>query len=331
MPDPIRIVRMASAFQESCLLFAASDLGVFKKLKELGSADADKLADALGLNVRGVRLLLDACTAIGLLNKEEGCYSNSVDADTFLVPEQPGDLSGALRYNRDVYNAWGKVAELARSGLPVEKPELHLGEDAERTRTFVMSMHGKAMATAQPTLAVIDVKGRKQLLDVGGGPGTFSALLAKANPELSCTVLELPPIVDIARGLIEAQEQGERVKFVAGDYHTTPFPAGNDVILFFGMMHQEPVDTIRDLLKRAYDALVPGGVVYVMDMMTDASHVKPAFSAMFAVNMALTKEHGWVFSDAELRGWMEEAGFLDFTVKPLAPPMPHWIASARKE
>ena len=330
MSDPSRIVRMASAFQESCLLFAASDLGVFKKLKELGSADADKLAAALGLNVRGVRLLLDACTAIGLLSKTGGSYSNSVDADTFLVAGQPGDLSGALRYNRDVYNAWGKVTELARSGLPVEKPELHLGEDAERTRTFVMSMHGKALATAQPTLAVLDVKGRKQLLDVGGGPGTFSALLAKANPELSCTVLELPAIVDIARGLIEAQGQSERVKFVSGDYHATPFPAGNDVILFFGMMHQEPVATIRDLLKRAYDALVPGGLVYVMDMMTDASHVKPVFSAMFAVNMALTKEHGWVFSDVELRGWMEEAGFLDFKVRPLAPPMPHWIASARK-
>ncbi len=330
MTDPSRIVRMASAFQESCLLFAASDLGVFKKLKELGQATGDQLATELGLNVRGARLLLDACTAIGLLNKENGCYSNSAEAAAFLVPGQPGDLSGALRYNRDVYSAWGKVAELARTGSPVEKPELHLGEDEARTRTFVMSMHGKAMAMAQQTLAVVDVKGRKQLLDVGGGPGTISALLASQNPELSCTVLELAPIVAIAKGLLEQRGQSERVKLLAGDYHTTPFPPNNDVILFFGMMHQEPVETIRDLLKRAYNAMVPGGVVYVMDMMTDASHVEPPFSAMFAVNMALTKEHGWVFSDAELRGWMEGAGFADFSVRPLPPPMPHWIASGRK-
>jgi SAM-dependent methyltransferase len=321
---------MASAFQESCLLFAASDVGVFKKLKELGYADEEKLTRELGLNTRGARLLLDACTAIGLLHKEDGNYSNSPEAAAFLVPGQPGDLSGALRYNRDVYAAWGKVTELARTGVPVEKPELHLGADEARTRTFVMSMHGKAMATAQQTLAVLDVKGRKQLLDVGGGPGTFSALLAKANPGLSCTVLELAPIVAIAKGLLEQQGQSERVKLLAGDYHTTPFPTGNDVVLFFGMMHQEPVETIRDLLRRAYEAMVPGGVVYVMDMMTDASHVKPPFSAMFAVNMALTKEHGWVFSDVELRGWMEEAGFADFAVKPLQAPMPHWMASGRK-
>jgi ubiquinone/menaquinone biosynthesis C-methylase UbiE len=330
MIDPSRIVRMASAFQESCLLFAASDLGVFKKLSELGNANAAKLAAELGLDPRGCRLLLDACTAIGLLQKKDDDYSNSPEAGAFLVPGQAGDLSGALRYNRDVYSAWGKVTELARTGSPVENPELHLGEDEARTRTFVMSMHGKAMAVAQQTLAVVDVKGRRQLLDVGGGPGTFAGLLAKGNPELFCTVLELAPIAAIGKDLVAKQAQSERVTFLPGDYHTTPFPKGNDVILFFGMMHQEPVDSIRDLLRRAFDAMSPGGVVYVMDMMTDASHAQPPFSAMFAVNMALTKEHGWVFSDTELRGWIEEAGFSDFTVKPLPPPMPHWIASAHK-
>ena len=83
-------------------------------------------------------------------------------------------------------------------------------------------------------------------------------------------------------------------------------------------------------MGESHESLVAGGVVYVMDMMTDATHANPPFSAMFAVNMALTKEHGWVFSDEELRGWMKEAGFQDFAVKPLPPPAPHWMASGRK-
>ena len=326
MINPSRIMQMASAFQESCLLFAASDIGVFRQLSS-SSATADELSETLNLNPRGARLLLDACTAIKLLQKEGDQYCNSPEAEAFLVPGKPSDLSNALRYNRDVYNAWGKVAHLARTGAPVENPELHLGEDEARTRAFVMSMHGKALAMAQQTLSAIDVTGRKQLLDVGGGPGTISALLTKTNPDLVCTVLELAPIVAIAQGLLGAND---RVKLLAGDYHTTPFPAGNDVVLLFGMMHQEPVATIQDLLNRAYESLVSGGVVYVMDMMTDATHANPPFSAMFAVNMALTKEHGWVFSDDELRGWMKEAGFQDFTVKPLPPPAPHWMASGRK-
>ena len=330
MPDPSRIMRMASAFQESCLLFAASDLGVFGKLAEAGPSSADQVAKSLNLNVRGATLLLNACAAIGLLQKHGECFSNTPEAAAFLVPGQRGDLSGALRYNRDVYSAWGNVSQLARTGAPVEDPQIHLGDDPARTRSFVMSMHGKAMAMAQPVLSLLDVGGRKQLLDVGGGPGTFSSLLAKANPELHCTVLELPAIAAIAKEMIAADGQGGRVTLLPGDYHTTPFPPGNDVILFFGMMHQEPIDTIRDLLSRAYEALVPGGTVYVMDMMTDSTHVNPPFSAMFAVNMALTKEHGWVFSDVELSAWLSEASFRDVSIRPLPPPMPHWMASAQK-
>jgi hypothetical protein len=67
-----------------------------------------------------------------------------------------------------------------------------------------------------------------------------------------------------------------------------------------------------------------------MDLMTDATRTRPAFSALFALNMALTAEHGWVFSDADLRGWLERAGFVDVAIGPLPPPMPHWLATARK-
>jgi len=67
-----------------------------------------------------------------------------------------------------------------------------------------------------------------------------------------------------------------------------------------------------------------------MDMMTDSTHTKPQFSALFAVNMALTTDSGWVFSDSELRGWIEKAGFVNFSVRPLPSPMPHWLAGARK-
>ena len=47
----------------------------------------------------------------------------------------------------------------------------------------------------------------------------------------------------------------------------------------------------RALMRKAYGALVPGGLVNVMDMMTDATHTQPPFSALFAVNMALTTQN----------------------------------------
>ena len=329
--NPDRIIGMASAFYDSCVLFTASDLGVFAKLAEIGPSDGTTLASALRLDERGARLLLDACVALELLNKDGNIYANTAESSVFLVPGSPGDLSGAIRYNRDVYPAWGKLKMLVQSGAPVEKPEFHLGLDPERTRTFVLSMHYRALAIGRAVLGELDLAGCRTLLDVGGGPGTYSVLIARANPDLMCTVLDLTDIVAVADELISQQGCSGQVKTLAGDYRTVEFPGGNDVINFFGMFHQESPESIRALLKKAYNALNPGGIVNVMDMMTDCTHTKPKFSALFAVNMALTTENGWVFADSELTEWMQEAGFVDCSVKPLPPPMPHSFATAGKK
>jgi SAM-dependent methyltransferase len=328
--NPNRIVDMASAFYESAVLFAASDLGVFKTLAGAGRADLETLVGACGLDRRGGRILLDACVAIGLLEKEGGRYRNSPEAAVFLVPGSPADLSGAIRYNRDVYAAWGRLKETVLTGKPVERPETHLGEDTERTRTFVMAMHGRAVGIGRAVVPLLELGGRKRVLDVGGGPGTYSVMIAEANPGVECLVVDLPGVAEIAAEIIASAGMEGRVKTVAGDYHTVPFPGGNDAVLFFGVLHQENPQAIRDLLGRAYDALAPGGIVYILDMMTDAGRARPKFSALFSINMALTTEDGWVFSDEDLAGWLADAGFREFSTRPLAPPMPHWLASARK-
>ena len=321
---------MASLFQDSAILFAASDLGVFEAFSRLGSAPAAALAAELSLNPRAAGLMLDACVAVGLLEKQGDCYRNTPESAALLVPGCPGDLSKALLYMRDVYPAWARLGTFVKSGEPAESPQLHLGDDESRTRNFVLSMHGKALATAPAVLARLALGSRKQLLDVGGGPGTYSVAITRAYPDIRATVLDLPPVIAIANGLIAQQGAADRVRTLAGDYRTTPFTEGNDVVLFFGMLHQESPETIEGLLRKAYESMVPGGVVYVMDMMTDPTHTAPKFSALFAVNMALTAKSGWVFSSAELGGWLEAAGFTDYAVSPLPPPIPHWMASARK-
>jgi ubiquinone/menaquinone biosynthesis C-methylase UbiE len=327
-PDPSRIMDLASAFYGSSILFAASDLGIFACLAKLQQAACDEVAAALSLDQRGARLLLDGCVALGLITKEGALYRNTPESALFLVPGSPGDLSQAIRYNRDVYASWEHLGDLARTGKPVERPQIHLGEDPSRTRTFVLSMHGRALGIGRAIVPALNLAGRKRLLDIGGGPGTYSVLIARANPEISCTVLDLPAVAAIASELIQQQQMSDRVRAIPGDYRTASFPEGNDAIIIFGALHQESEDSIRDILKRAYATLAPNGIIYIMDMMTDKTRTAPAFSALFAINMALTAEHGWVFSDADLKSWLEDAGFTNFSVTPAPPPMPHWIAQA---
>ena len=324
------IIEMANAFCSSQILFASSDLGVFEFLSRWPGSTAEEVVAGRNLDPRAGRLLLDACVAVGLLTKQAGRYRNSEQAERFLVPGSPTDLSAAIRYNRDVFHAWGKLPGFVRSGKPVERPEAHLGEDAERTRDFVLAMHGRALGIGRAVVCRLKLEGRRKLLDLGGGGGTYSALIARRWPEISCTVIDLPGVLAVAEELLAEQGVCDRVKTVSGDFHTIELPKGHDAVTLFGVLHQEPADAIAKLLKRTYEALEPGGILYVMDMMTDATHAAPEFSALFAISMALTTHHGWVFSDEELRTWLAAAGFRDVTISPLAPPMPHWLAEAHK-
>src|SRR5579872_1300968 len=250
--NPRLVSDLANAFFGSCVLFTASDAGVFRRLAEQDGLDAAALARDLAMSERGIRMLADACVAAGLLLKNGDRYSLTITARTFLTPGSPANLSGALHYNRDVFSIWGRLPEFVRTGKPVERPELHLGEDAARTRAFVSTMHDKAVGMARAVLPLLDLSGRKRLLDVGGGPGTFSAFIAQSFPEIRCTVLDLPAVVDIARELIARQGLSERVDVLPGDYHTTPFPSGLDALNFFGMLHQESPEDIRTLIRKAY-------------------------------------------------------------------------------
>jgi ubiquinone/menaquinone biosynthesis C-methylase UbiE len=132
-----------------------------------------------------------------------------------------------------------------------------------------------------------------------------------------------------AKGYVEKFGLASRIECRAGDYHADEYEAeAFDVVTIFGALHQESPEQIVDILKRANRALKPGGRLFVLDMMTDATHAAPAFSALFAVNMALTTENGWVFSDEELKTWLAETGFEPGDAHPVPPPMPHWVLSA---
>jgi len=321
---------LANAFYGSATLFAASDAGVFQVLAGSKKLCVGEIAEQCDLDENACCLLLDGCVAIGLLEKLGNQYQNSKDAETFLNLESPMSLVKSIRYNRDVYDAWGKLPLFLKTGKPVEKPSLHLGDDKERTRAFALSMFERAYSMGQEVISMLDLSECKSLLDVGGGPAAYSMLCVSKWENLRSCVIELPAIAAIADELIAERGLQDRVRTIPGSYVDTPFPENQDAVHFFGVLHQESPETIVALFKKAFAALNSGGQINIMDMMTDETRTAPEFSALFAINMALTKEAGWVFSDSDIIGWLEDAGFVDCKVQPLPNPMPHWLATGRK-
>jgi len=199
--DPSMIMQLATAYWGSQTLLTANRIGLFGALRDKAMTPAEA-ASALGTAERPTKLLLQACAALGLLEPEGKGFRYAAVADRFLVPGRSTYLGDALRYSDDLYETWGRLEVSLRGDTPAMAEETYLGRDPAHTRHFVRGMHNRALAVGQALAGMVDLGGRKRMLDVGGGPGTYSALFALRNPGLHCTVLDLPDVVEIAREII---------------------------------------------------------------------------------------------------------------------------------
>ncbi len=330
MPDPSLIMQLALAYRASMVLFAASDLNVFTLLSQEPRTAAE-VAEATTAQLEPVRLLLNGCADAGLILREDGRYRNTPVADAFLVQGRPAYIGHGLKYAEDLYPAWAQLAELMRTNAPVMEPEILLGGDPEKTRAFVFAMHERARGIGAVLPHGVDLTGRKRLLDVGGGPGTYSISLVRKTPGLHSTVLDLPGVLAIAKEIIADNGCADRITTTPGNYLTSSFGDGYDVVLLSGMMHRETTDSCRLLLRKAFAALDPGGLVIVSDVFfDDDERTAPPFATQFALSMMLTAVHGTTHAKTQMAAWMKEAGFAQVEVRNLPKPNPHSLVVGTK-
>ena len=316
-------MRLALAHRSSTVLFAATELDIFSHL-EADGATVSELAAACHVQQEPLRLLLEACVAEGLCTRTDDRYHNAAVTSAYLVRGKPSYGGHGLKYAEDLYPAWGQLADLIRSGKPVIDPESILGEDKEKTRAFILAMHERARGLSAVLPHGADFAGRRSLLDVGGGPGTYSIALVQQTPGLRSTVLDLPGVLEITREIVEQNGCADRVTLRPGNYLSAEFGSGFDAVLLSGMMHRESAANCQMLLAKSFRALDAGGMVVVSDVYFDTDEKNsPPFAVYFALNMMLTSRDGSAHAKTEMARWTEAAGFTNVEIRDLPPPNPH--------
>lgn len=328
-PDPTPLVRLSTAYWDSQVFLTANRIKLFDVLAA-GPLSSDELAAKLTLRPRQARLFFNSCAGLRLLDVQDGRFANSALSAAFLVSGSPGFMGNAVLYSDHLYGTWGQLEKGLRQDAPVLAPQSYLGGDAQRTRAFVYGMHDRALGLARSLISLVDLSDRKRMLDVGGGPGTYSILFTQRYPGLHSTVLELQGVVDVAREIIAANNAADTVALLPGDYLTSEYPGDQDVVLMSGMFHRETPATCRKLIARASAALTPDGLLVVSDIFADAGGASPPFATLFGLNMMLTAKDGGVHADADVALWMRDAGFGTTETWNFPPPMPHRVIIGRR-
>ena len=112
-------------------------------------------------------------------------------------------------------------------------------DDARRYHAATYSI---GMGAARLFSRSVDLSGRKQMLDLGGGSGAYSIVATKTFPGLKAIVLDLPPVAVVAGEYIAANDAADRVSTLPGDFTRTHFPQGVDVVVMASNLPQYEPD-----------------------------------------------------------------------------------------
>lgn len=106
--------------------------------------------------------------------------------------------------------------------------------------------------------AAESAKDKPAILDVGAGTGLLSALLLEKFPEASLTLVDLSDkMLNIARERFAGREN---VWYLTGDYSSLALGGPYDIITSALSIHHLPHEGKRDLYRKIFSALRPGGL-----------------------------------------------------------------------
>jgi SAM-dependent methyltransferase len=97
---------------------------------------------------------------------------------------------------------------------------------------------------------------------------------------------------------------------------------GYDLVFMSNIIHSFSAEENAALVKRVYDALIPGGVILIKDFIMENDRSGPAFGLIFALHMLVHTPAGGTYTYDEIKGWTDAAGFLPGNSHIIDPPDP---------
>jgi ubiquinone/menaquinone biosynthesis C-methylase UbiE len=190
-----------------------------------------------------------------------------------------------------------------------------VGSRVDWLEAFIAAMHMRATRQAPAIVKLINLKGVKRVLDVGGGSGVFSMAFVRARKGITAVIFDLPNVISLTKRYIDAENLGSLISVTGGDYTIDPLVNGFDLVFMSAIIHSNSPEINKQLFRKAFEALNPDGRLVVLDYIMNDDRTSPAAGAYFSINMLVGTRDGDTFTESEVCNWMEDAGFKKISKK----------------
>ena len=314
---------IAMAFQRTAALIAAVKLDIFTSIGS-ETVTVDDLVLRTGASSRGLRILCDFHTVLGLLKKEGLRYSLTPVARTFLDESAPFAMGKIIDFvaapellELFLSDPASYVRQGGSSGLADVSPEHPMWVRFAKAAAPFAAITAKRVAADVATFADPPYT----VLDVAAGHGLFGIEVAKALPEALVTAVDGAQVLTVARANAEAAGVADRFRMLAGSAMDLDWGGDYDLILLPNFLHLFDCDTCTSLLRKVKSSLAVGGQALGVEFVPNEDRVSPPVPAMFAFWMLATTPGGDAYTTRELDEMSRNAGFRGVKTRPL-PPTP---------
>lgn len=303
LPD---LLQLSSYHWNTATLHAAVKLDLFTHLADT-PLSTDHLAKTIGADQRGMAMLLHALVAMDLLTKEGETFRCTESSRVWLSKNSDSYMGHIILHHYNLVTGWHRLDEAVMTGAPVRSRLSHDAVDKER-ENFLMGMYNLASLIAPRLATQINLAGRKRLLDLAGGPGTYAIHFCKQNPEITAVVFDLPTTRPFAEQTIQKYGLSERISFISGDITSDEVGNGYDVIWVSHLLHSESPEKSAGIIQKATGSLNSGGLLLIQEFILDDDKTSPLFPTLFSLNMLIGTPAGQAYSQSELATIMNGAG-----------------------
>jgi ubiquinone/menaquinone biosynthesis C-methylase UbiE len=312
---------IAAAYQKTAAFIAAVRLDIFTVI---GSATVslDDLASRTGTSGRGMRILCDYLTVLGLLRKHQKHYSLTDISRTFLDKSSSfarGNIVDFVAAPEMIDLFFRDPASYVRNG---GSPGLaNVTPDNPVWVRFAKAMVPLAGANAKRVASHVAAFSNPpyNVLDIAAGHGLYGIEVAKALPDALITAIDWAPVLTVAKDNAETAGVLDRFRMISGSAMELDWGCDFDLILLPNFLHHFDFEICTSLLRKVKLSLAPNGHALGVDFVPNEDRVSPPISAMFAFWMLATTPGGDAYTASELGEMARNAGFAGVTTHVLAP------------
>ena len=316
-PTTVRLQNIAQSYGQSAALMAAVDIGVFTAISK-GAGTYEEVARAVDIHPTNAERLMVMLCAAGLLEKAEAATRTPPTSNATWSRASPATWApGSPSPSRNGPSGAGSAEHLRTKDLKVMGSiETFTVADARRYHEATYSI---GLGAGRRFVRQVDLSGRKRIMDIGGGSGAYCIAAAKEHAAIRAVVLDLPVVCEVARDFIAANGVADRVEAQACNFTRDPFPADCDVAIMASNLPMYGRDMIASVIRKAHDALLPGGQMHLIGEMTNDQRTGPWGPAYWGLGQAVSDSLGLAHSEADVIGYFRAAGFFDVGLHDFIP------------